>query len=97
MQSIDKMLSDKGSFIIEAPHFLSLIHNLEYDTIYHEHLLYISIKPLSKLFSRFGFVINDVQKVKIHGGSVRIYISRLGSRKFQFVQKIINEEVCWFV
>lgn len=94
MASIDLMLSKEGSFIIEAPHFLSLVENLEYDTIYHEHLLYITIKPLSKLFTKFGFVINDVKKVQIHGGSVRIYISRVGTRSVSSnVQSIIDDEV----
>jgi len=94
MASIDIMLSEKGCFIIEAPHFLSLVQNLEYDTIYHEHLLYITIKPLSKLFARFGFVINNVKKVKIHGGSVRISVSRIGVRPISGkVEAIIEDEV----
>ena len=78
MKAINTLLDDKGVFIIEAPHFLKLIKNIEYDTIYHEHLLYVSVRPLNKLFNRFGFEVFDVEEIGIHGGSIRIYVSRLG-------------------
>ena len=76
MEAINTLLDDRGVLIIEAPHFLKLIENLEYDTIYHEHLLYISVRPLNKLFNRFGFEVFDVEEIGIHGGSIRIYVSR---------------------
>ena len=78
MKAINTLLDDRGVFIIEAPHFLKLLKNLEYDTIYHEHLLYISVRPLNKLFNRFGFEAVDVEEIGIHGGSIRIYVSRSG-------------------
>jgi hypothetical protein len=76
-EAIEILLNEKGVLIIEAPHFLKLLKNIEYDTIYHEHLLYISIKPLNKLFNRFGFEVFDVQEIGIHGGSIRIFVSRI--------------------
>ena len=36
-----------------VPHFLQLIKNLEYDTVYHEHVSYFGLKPLQKFFERF--------------------------------------------
>ena len=78
MEAVDLLLDDTGVLIIEAPHFLKLVQNLEYDTIYHEHLLYISVRPLNRLFSRFGYEVFDVEEVGIHGGSIRIYVSRSG-------------------
>jgi len=78
MKASNILLDDRGVLIIEAPHFLKLLKNLEYDTIYHEHLLYISVRPLNKLFNRFGFEAFDVEEIGIHGGSIRIYVSRSG-------------------
>lgn len=78
MKAVNTLLDDRGVLIIEAPHFLKLLKNLEYDTIYHEHLLYISVRPLNKLFNRFGFEAVDVEEIGIHGGSIRIYVSRSG-------------------
>ena len=79
VESIDILLDKKGVLVIEAPHFLELIKNIEYDTIYHEHLLYISVRPLNRLFNRFGFEVFDVEENGIHGGSIRIYVCRLGT------------------
>lgn len=78
MKAVNTLLNDRGLLIVEAPHFLKLIKNLEYDTIYHEHLLYISVRPLNKLFNRFGFEVFDVEEIGIHGGSIRIYVARTG-------------------
>jgi hypothetical protein len=67
--------NDKGIFIIEAPHFMHLVKSLEYDTIYHEHLSYISIEPLVPFFEKFGMEIIKVEQKDIHGGSIRIFVS----------------------
>ena len=80
-----KFLLDKkkGVAIIEAPHFLHLIKNLEYDTVYHEHLSYITVKPLIPFFKKFNLEIIDIQKRSIHGGSIRIVISNIGNYKIK--------------
>lgn len=93
MEAVDLLLDDTGVLIIEAPHFLKLVQNLEYDTIYHEHLLYISVKPLSRLFGRFGYEVFDAEEVGIHGGSIRIYVSRSGRyRTAVALSKILEAE-----
>src|SRR4029077_17107268 len=52
MSAVDTLLTPDGLLIIEPPHFLQLFHQLEYDTIYHEHLSYLAIKPLLSFFRR---------------------------------------------
>ncbi len=78
MKGIDTLLNDRGVFIFEAPYFVNLINNLEYDTIYHEHLSYLSLRPLVPFFDRFGMEIFDVQQRDIHGGSFRVWVTRKG-------------------
>lgn len=68
------LLNTGGSLIVEVPHLLDLVENLEFDTIYHEHVCYFSLKPLIKLFSDHGLCIYDVEKIPIHGGSLRLFI-----------------------
>jgi SAM-dependent methyltransferase len=93
MSAINFLLTKNGIFVIEAPHFLNLIEHLEYDTIYHEHLLYVSVKPLHSLFKRFGFEIFDVNEVPIHGGSLRIFVCRKDAYPpTNFVNEIIEKE-----
>ena len=73
-----KILKDKGTLVIEVPHALKLVNYLQFDTIYHEHLSYVSLKPLLNFFHKFNLEINHVEERPIHGGTIRIYISRVG-------------------
>lgn len=90
MQAINILLSKDGIFIFEAPYFGNLINFLEYDTIYHEHLSYLLLEPIIKLANRFGMEVSDVLERDIHGGSFRVFISRIGERQ-------INERVAKFL
>jgi SAM-dependent methyltransferase len=76
VRSVETLLSEKGVFILESPYLVDLLDKLEYDTIYHEHLSYFSLKPLVTLFQRFGMEVFDAQRVPIHGGSLRVFVSR---------------------
>lgn len=76
MRAVDTLLAPRGMFIFEVPYFANLLASLEYDTIYHEHLSYISVKPLIPFFARFGMRIFDIKEVDIHGGSFRIFVDR---------------------
>ncbi len=80
VQGADLLLTENGALIIEAPYFMNLVRSLEYDTIYHEHLSYLSVKPLRRLFSRLGMEIFDIEQRDIHGGSFRVYVGRPGRR-----------------
>lgn len=76
MKSADSLLVEDGIIVIEAPYLLHLIENLEYDTIYHEHLSYLSVKPMVKFCKKFGFEIFEIKEQTIHGGTLRYFISR---------------------
>lgn len=75
-----ELLNEQGVFIFESPHISHLITRLEYDTIYHEHLSYLSLKPVKYLVERHGLEIFAVEETEIHGGSFRVYIGRRGMR-----------------
>lgn len=78
VKTVKALLINNGVFVIEFPYLVDLIENLEYDTIYHEHLSYLSIKPLIKYFNRFGMNIFDIEKFKIHGGTIRVFVCNQG-------------------
>lgn len=83
-----KMLSkEKGVFIFEVPYLLNLIQKLEFDTVYHEHLSYFSLIPLMRLMDEFNLEIFDVKKQKVHGGTIRVFVSEKNNFK-----KTINFE-----
>jgi SAM-dependent methyltransferase len=76
MASVQTLLAPNGVFIFEVPYFGNLLRDLEYDTIYHEHLSYVSVRPLVGFFARFGMRIFDIREQDIHGGSFRIFVDR---------------------
>lgn len=73
VSAVKELLTDDGVFVSESHYLLDLVSKREFDTVYHEHLCYYSIKPLMHLFERFGMEICDVRRVATHGGSIRVY------------------------
>jgi hypothetical protein len=76
MRAVDRLMTPDGVFIFECPYFVNLLQDLEYDTVYHEHLSYVSLRPLIPFLARFGMRIFDVEEVDIHGGSFRVFVDR---------------------
>jgi len=69
------MMTNKGITIIEVPYALNLLKNLEFDTIYHEHLSYFLVSSMVRLTDRALLNIIDIEETPIHGGSIRFYLS----------------------
>ena len=76
LKSVELLLEDEGVFICEFPYLLDLIENNQFDTIYHEHLSYFSIKPLLHLLQQVGLEMTDVVRTPIDGGSLRVFIQK---------------------
>jgi SAM-dependent methyltransferase len=75
---IAAILAPDGVTVIEAPYLIDLVDNLEFDTVYHEHLCYFSLTPLVPLFARHGLQIAAVERIPIHGGSLRVFARHAG-------------------
>ncbi|MGF1590735.1 MAG: methyltransferase domain-containing protein [Pleurocapsa sp.] len=71
---ISILLKDSGVAVIEAPYLVDLVEHCEFDTIYHQHLCYYSVTALDKLFRRHSLYLNNIERTKIHGGSLRLYV-----------------------
>ena len=78
VEGVKVMTAASGVLVVEAPYFGNLVKELEYDTIYHEHLSYLSILPMKSFFQRLGMEIFDIEERDIHGGSIRVYVSFQG-------------------
>ena len=74
VDGIAALLKPTGVAVIEAPYVVDLIEKCEFDTIYHQHLCYFSVTALSRLFRDHGLHLNDVERTKIHGGSLRLFV-----------------------
>ena len=78
--AINKILKDDGVFVFEVHYLGKIIQDLQYDMIYHEHLYYYSLLALENHFARHGMVVFDIKPIPIHGGSMRYYVCKKGSR-----------------
>lgn len=73
---IGEILGEDGIVVIEAPYVRDLIEKNEFDTIYHQHLCYFSVTAVDALFRRHGMYLNDVRRIPIHGGSLRLFFGK---------------------
>ena len=88
-----KLLSKKGTIIIEVQYLMNTLKDLTFDNIYHEHYNYWSITSLINFFKQFKVKIFRAEKIKTHGGSLRIYINKNKKTKIESsVKKLLHEE-----
>jgi hypothetical protein len=93
------LLKGDGVAVIEVPYLKELLDKVEFDTIYHEHLCYFSLTAMERLFRRRGLTIFHVERLAIHGGSLRVFAARSDSRRSRLpsVQRLLKEEAEWGV
>lgn len=93
MRGISEILDKDGIFVLEAPYIVDMFENLAFDSIYHEHLSYLGVKPLIHLFKRYGMDIFDVKLVERQGNSIRVYTCWSGQKKIRpSVTKLLKKE-----
>ncbi len=93
MQGIKQLLKPNGTAVIEVPYLGDLIKHLEFDTIYHEHVYYFSVKPLAFLCDLYDLTIDDIEKLPLHGGSLRLFIKhKQTSSQAAVVEEYLRQE-----
>jgi SAM-dependent methyltransferase len=98
LRGLQLLLKDRGVVIVEVPYVKDLIDHCEFDTIYHEHLSYFSLTALDRLFEKHDLAITDVERLSIHGGSLRIFAAHSSSgEKSRSVLELLDEEAAWGV
>jgi SAM-dependent methyltransferase len=88
---IKAALKEDGVFVVQFLYMKNIVENLAFDQIYHEHLLYYTLKTIEVLLNRHGLSMFDAYVDPIHGGSVIGYITHTGkktpSEKLQTLRK----------
>lgn len=74
------LLKDSGVITMEFPHLQRLMEENQFDTIYHEHFSYFSLRTVQRVFSAHGLELFDVEELPTHGGSLRIFAQHPGCR-----------------
>ena len=93
VEGITEMLAPDGVFISESHYLIGLLDDLQYDTVYHEHLRYYSVGSLAHLLEMHGLEVFHARKIPTHGGSIRVYAARKGTRTIQpSVKQMLDAE-----
>ncbi len=97
------LLKPNGVAVVENHYVKDMIDHVEFDSIYHEHLCYYSVTSFRNLFAQHGLTLVDVERLPVHGGSLRVYFQRTdGPRSFETdgrgrVAALLREEENWGV
>ncbi len=83
-------LKGSGAITMEFPHLQTLIEKNEFDTIYQEHFSYLSFTSVSKIFEAHGLELFDVQELKTHGGSLRIFAKHKENKDIEISKNVAN-------
>lgn len=95
IQGVDLLLGNNGVFVFESPYFGEFLKGLEYDTVYHQHLSYLSLKPVVKFMEKHGMEVFDVEQHELHGGGFRVYIARKGEREVKTAVHVMLANEVW--
>lgn len=81
IKAVNSLLKPEGTFIMEVSYLPSLLENMVFDFIYHEHLIYHSYQSLKKCLQKIGLRIIGYERTTMKGGSIRFIISKAGSER----------------
>ena len=90
IEGLEIILSPNGTITLEFPHLLELLKNNQFDTIYHEHYSYLSLKTVQGILHEHNLIIYDVEQYPTHGGSLRVYICHIKNTHYKIREDAIN-------
>lgn len=91
---IKLILKSEGTAIIEVHNSKSIIDDLHFDFIYHEHMTYYTLTSFVNISKLFDMSIVDVEQTNIHGNSIRVYIKNIPNQPYSNnVDKLLKEEI----
>ena len=95
IKGLELLINPNGVIVIQfSAYLLPLIKNGQFDHIYHEHFSYFSLTTIKQILKKFKLEIIDVAELNVHGGSIRLYIKKIGQTKKESknVKKLLNKE-----
>jgi len=81
-----------GMAVIEMHYGKIIADQLQYDSIYHEHLCYFTVKSVTLALKRFDLEIIDIAPSPISGGSLVLFIAEQGAARLGEVEAYERRE-----
>lgn len=91
LKGADLLLEKDGIFMMQFPYSLDLIEKNLFDTIYHEHLSYFSVKSLLYLAESSKLEIFNIKKSELDGGSLKVFWKKKENKSHKVQNKNIED------
>ena len=92
-QDIAEILNENGIWHFEQSYLPTMVDTLSYDTICHEHLLYLTLSDIQNLLAGTDLIIIDASLNSINGGSITVTAQKSsGKTRSPFVDFLIDKE-----
>jgi len=74
VSGLREVLAPAGCITLEFPHLLNLVAQSQFDTVYHEHFSYLSLRTVQRICALQQLRVWDVETLPTHGGSLRVWL-----------------------
>ncbi len=93
LKAAKRVLKPNGHLVLEIMYLGDLLEQLQWDTLYHEHLTFYCLTTLEVLLKRYGFHTVDVERLPMHGGALRVLAAvDPQARSSEKVQELLEHE-----
>jgi len=92
LNSIKLILKNDGLLIVEVQYLYDLLSQKGFDSFHHEHIAYYTLSSMTKVLEKYKLFVYDAEKLKVHGGILRAFISLHRKKKGKKFKKIISKE-----
>jgi len=93
LTGISRLLKPQGRASIEFPHLLRLLVGNQFDTIYHEHYSYLSLRVVQRIAAAAGLEVVDIEQLPTHGGSLRVWLAHQGAAEVSTaIEEVLTAE-----
>jgi SAM-dependent methyltransferase len=92
VRGLRQLLKRDGVVVVEVPYVYEMITHCEFDTVYHEHLSYFSLTALNELFTRNELAIQRIERLAIHGGTLRLYAGHAAEQDHSVTELLSDEQ-----
>lgn len=73
MKGVKNLLNpDNGIFVTESHYAVNILDEMQFDSVYHEHLRFYLLKPLIFLLNKYNFNVIDASRIPNYAGSIRV-------------------------
>ena len=92
LNSVKLILKKEGMLIVEVQYLYDLLLQKGFDSFHHEHIAYYTLSSITKVLEKYKLFVYDAEKLKVHGGILRVFVSLRKKKISKKFKKILSKE-----